>query len=532
MRLTRSLQTRLLLGFGLILALAAVPGLFAVFRVTSLNLEIRALGRTVVDDASTGTRLVAQVAAAQQAVDRYLQQPQTDSLLAAQVALRDLRNDLRAAEGVITSQDRRQLLADLTARQQQYQHTFEDLSGLISARDPILDSLDASLTRADEALDALILAAIRDEGGGLSSDSLNEARRHLRSSNLLLIRMVSEQDGGPGAAALNELALAQRTLEPLAAAGSVPADNRLDTVLRAIGLATSYTDQLILNLAESSTRRNTLINEQGVGLQAQAALIEQEALDSLTSAAANLDRQSRQIQQIVGFTMLATLLLALLLGSGLARQITRPLAELVTATARINTGKYDMLVQQHDSSEIGQLADAFNHMTATLGRQRAEVLRQQEDLARRNDELEQALAEVRRSGAEREALARTMRSLSVPVVPLLRQVLMVPLVGELDADRASLLLDRLLAGISEQRASIVILDVTGVPVVDEAAATWLLRATSAAALLGTRCSLVGIRPEMAESLVACGTDLSALSTYADMRSAVEATISLLGKRGV
>ena len=82
-------------------------------------------------------------------------------------------------------------------------------------------------------------------------------------------------------------------------------------------------------------------------------------------------------------------------------------------------------------------------------------------MTRRNQELEQALAEVRAATEARETLAATVRNLSVPVVSIFDQVIVLPLVGELDARRGQLLLDRLLAGVSEQRARIAILDASG-----------------------------------------------------------------------
>jgi rsbT co-antagonist protein RsbR len=120
-----------------------------------------------------------------------------------------------------------------------------------------------------------------------------------------------------------------------------------------------------------------------------------------------------------------------------------------------------------------------------------------------------------------------VRNLSVPVVSILEHVVVLPLVGELDARRGNLLLERLLAGVSEQRFRIAILDVTGVPFVDAEVVDWLIRASAAAGLLGVRCVLVGISPEVAQALVASGANLDRLITRADLRSAVEYAIRKL-----
>jgi rsbT co-antagonist protein RsbR len=107
------------------------------------------------------------------------------------------------------------------------------------------------------------------------------------------------------------------------------------------------------------------------------------------------------------------------------------------------------------------------------------------------------------------------------VLPILEQVLLIPLVGEIDTERAQIMLERLLDGITAGRARIAIIDITGVPLVDESMVDWLMRATSAARLMGARCILVGIGPEVAQALVASGANLANLTTRADLRSAVE-----------
>ncbi len=133
--------------------------------------------------------------------------------------------------------------------------------------------------------------------------------------------------------------------------------------------------------------------------------------------------------------------------------------------------------------------------------------------AQREARLGQALAELQESRA-------TIRDLSAPVVPVLPGVLVAPLVGALDEQRASAFAQQLLAGVEERRARTVIIDVTGVPLVDTHVAQTLLRAAGAVRLLGARTVLVGIRPEVAQTLVSLGVDLGAIPTYADLQEAV------------
>jgi rsbT co-antagonist protein RsbR len=96
-----------------------------------------------------------------------------------------------------------------------------------------------------------------------------------------------------------------------------------------------------------------------------------------------------------------------------------------------------------------------------------------------------------------------------------------PLVGAVSSARASLLIKSLLFAIEQHRADFVIIDVTGVPIIDTQVAKALLQAADAARLLGTRTILAGLRPELAQTIVGLGLDLTGLSAQADLHSGVE-----------
>lgn len=130
-------------------------------------------------------------------------------------------------------------------------------------------------------------------------------------------------------------------------------------------------------------------------------------------------------------------------------------------------------------------------------------------LARSRDELD----------ATRTNLLATILELSTPVLPIDDGVLVVPLVGRLDDQRGRQFIDTLLAGIQRHRAATVILDITGLELAADGPAL-LVRATRAAALLGTECVLVGITPAVATTLVALGTDFGGLVTCADLQAGV------------
>lgn len=148
----------------------------------------------------------------------------------------------------------------------------------------------------------------------------------------------------------------------------------------------------------------------------------------------------------------------------------------------------------------------------------------------RTMELQEALASVEAQAAEKQKLLdevaeqrEQIRDMSVPVLPVSRHTLVMPLVGTLDSQRLSLLQDEALTAIERTRARTLLLDITGVPIVDSQVAQGLIGTIQAARLLGAEPVLIGIRPEVAQALVALGINLSGLRTASDLQSALRTT---------
>jgi anti-anti-sigma factor len=99
-------------------------------------------------------------------------------------------------------------------------------------------------------------------------------------------------------------------------------------------------------------------------------------------------------------------------------------------------------------------------------------------------------------------------------------VLLVPLIGTVDEQRASQIIETILEGVSREQARHVLLDITGVPLIDTHVAAALIRTAQAVGLLGARIALVGVRPEIAQSIVSLGINLGRISTYATLASAL------------
>jgi rsbT co-antagonist protein RsbR len=121
-----------------------------------------------------------------------------------------------------------------------------------------------------------------------------------------------------------------------------------------------------------------------------------------------------------------------------------------------------------------------------------------------------------------------IRELSSPIIPLYNGILVLPLVGAIDSHRAGQIMESLLSGISEQQADVVIMDITGVPVVDTSVANYLLLAARAARLLGAQIVLVGISAEIAQTITQLGADLSSIVTRANLQSGIEYALGVLG----
>lgn len=119
--------------------------------------------------------------------------------------------------------------------------------------------------------------------------------------------------------------------------------------------------------------------------------------------------------------------------------------------------------------------------------------------------------------------------LSTQVLPLYRGILVVPLVGRLDRERAQLMTTKLLAAVAQHAAQVVVLDISGVPAVDAGTAGHLVAAARAVELLGAKPVLVGIGAAVARAMVAGSLDFGRLTTLADLASGLDHALALVGK---
>jgi rsbT co-antagonist protein RsbR len=214
----------------------------------------------------------------------------------------------------------------------------------------------------------------------------------------------------------------------------------------------------------------------------------------------------------------------------LQRRIVRPVKGVAAAAHDVAQGQLDQTLAVTGDAEIGDLQRTFNQMVQNLRSSRAIVAEQQRVLTEQTADLERTLSELRESTTAQEQLSVAVRSVASPVVPVLEGILVMPLIGVIDTERASLLMQSLLTSIEQRRAQTVIIDVTGVPLIDTQVARTLLQVGTAVHLLGAQTVLVGLRPEVAQTLVGLGIDLAQIVTRADLQSGVSYALGRRGQR--
>jgi len=127
-----------------------------------------------------------------------------------------------------------------------------------------------------------------------------------------------------------------------------------------------------------------------------------------------------------------------------------------------------------------------------------------------------------------EAQRRAIQELSTPIIPIMDRIIVMPLIGSIDTMRAKDIMRSLLAGISHYQAKIVILDITGVPIVDSGVAAHLNKTIQAARLKGARTIVTGISDAVAETVVDLGIDWGGIETLDNMQTGLLTALHSLG----
>jgi rsbT co-antagonist protein RsbR len=133
---------------------------------------------------------------------------------------------------------------------------------------------------------------------------------------------------------------------------------------------------------------------------------------------------------------------------------------------------------------------------------------------------------------ERERVIRqqqeAIRELSTPVLQVRERLVILPIIGILDSQRARQVAEQLLRGIRTHRAKVVVIDITGVPEIDSTVANHLVQTVEASRLMGASVVITGLSPEIALTLVTIGVDLSKMNAVGDLQGGIEHAERLLG----
>jgi rsbT co-antagonist protein RsbR len=135
--------------------------------------------------------------------------------------------------------------------------------------------------------------------------------------------------------------------------------------------------------------------------------------------------------------------------------------------------------------------------------------------------------------ANLETLGRhqaAIRELSTPVIKVHDRLLLLPLVGAIDSQRAQQVMEMVLVRVIDEKARAIIIDIAGVPVVDTKVADHLLKTTAAVKLVGAQTILTGISAQVARTIVQLGVDISAMHTLARLADGIELGLEMVGKR--
>jgi rsbT co-antagonist protein RsbR len=109
------------------------------------------------------------------------------------------------------------------------------------------------------------------------------------------------------------------------------------------------------------------------------------------------------------------------------------------------------------------------------------------------------------------------------------KITIMPLIGTIDTERAKLIMENLLEGVIKHNSEVVLMDITGVPVVDTMVAHHIIQAAEAVRLIGSTCILVGIRPEIAQTIVNLGIDLGKFPTKSSLRKGFKSALEITNR---
>lgn len=194
---------------------------------------------------------------------------------------------------------------------------------------------------------------------------------------------------------------------------------------------------------------------------------------------------------------------------------------LATISAGDFAEKNAVKITEKDS--LSGVEKGLNNVLKDVGEIFEEQRNTQRQMEAQQRELEEKLITI-------EMQASAIQELSTPVLQIWESVLVMPVIGVVDTQRSADIMERLLLEVSQKQARYVILDITGVEIVDTKTADHFIKIIKAAHLLGTNCVLTGIRPAVAQTLVEIGVDLTAIITLATLKDGLTECLRQISAR--
>lgn len=196
----------------------------------------------------------------------------------------------------------------------------------------------------------------------------------------------------------------------------------------------------------------------------------------------------------------------------------------VDILSMVSIGEYSPdLIQIEPSTQ----ADEFSVLEAALNIYNQELASARLQNERYIGELEQSKRELQEQIATIAKQQLAIHELSTPIVEVWEDILLLPIISSLDSQRAAEMTEKLLDRVKQSRSRCIIIDITGVELVDTNTANSMLKMTRAARLLGTTCVLTGIRPEIARTMVQLGVELEGIKTLRTLKDGLRECFAFL-----
>ena len=197
------------------------------------------------------------------------------------------------------------------------------------------------------------------------------------------------------------------------------------------------------------------------------------------------------------------------------------------------------ILYSHVQSVTDQLRRSNDELTGANERLQTvsmQLRQSNQELSKANEQLQVELQERARSEQQRTELqeqiirvqSTRLAELSTPLIPITDRIMVMPLIGTMDSQRAQLVLETALQGAQNNRAQIVIIDITGMKHVDTSVAGTLISTAAALRLLGAQAVLTGIRAEIAQTLVSLGIDMGGVVTRSTLQSGIAYAVNRVG----